>query len=320
MKEEIERGVSAPPKISVIVPVYNAEKYLHRCIDSILSQTFTDFELLLIDDGSKDKSGAICDEYALKDSRVRVFHKENGGVSSARNVGLDNACGEWISFVDSDDWIALGYLKNLYDQPGGDMRLSLFWIENADKTSYSSAPLAIYNQSLTLQQSIDQLYSRFWNICCNLYRFDIINKLNLRFKDGFSMGEDTFFNYGYLSNSVSISICRYFDYHYQQDNINSLSKQAHTIEEIQMFAAMTTDTFSKFPDGIDLASARRALGYFIIEQLLIIKGGRKTLHNYCQRHQAVKEALLDNRTGIRRCMLNCFLRLGFYRIAQIIHG
>ena len=93
------------PKISVIVPVYNTEKYLHRCIDSILDQTFTDFELLLIDDGSTDSSGTICDEYAAKDSRVRVFHKENGGVSSARNMGLDNAYGEWITFVDSDDYL-----------------------------------------------------------------------------------------------------------------------------------------------------------------------------------------------------------------------
>lgn len=79
------------PLISVIVPVYNTEKYLHRCIDSILAQTFTDFELLLIDDGSKDNSGKICDEYAAKDSRVRVFHKENGGASSARYMGLNNA-------------------------------------------------------------------------------------------------------------------------------------------------------------------------------------------------------------------------------------
>lgn len=102
------------PKISVIVPVYNTEKYLHRCIDSILAQTFTDFELLLIDDGSKDSSGTICDEYAAKDARVRVFHKENGGVSSARNLGLDQAKGEWITFVDSDDWIhALMYKKML---------------------------------------------------------------------------------------------------------------------------------------------------------------------------------------------------------------
>lgn len=100
------------PIISVIVPVYNTEKYLHRCIDSILAQTFTDFELLLIDDGSKDNSGAICDEYATIDNRVRVFHKDNGGVCSARNVGLDNAIGEWVTFCDSDDWVFDSWLEN----------------------------------------------------------------------------------------------------------------------------------------------------------------------------------------------------------------
>lgn len=105
----------ASPKISVIVPVYNAEKYLHRCIDSILAQTFTDFELLLIDDGSKDNSGKICDEYVDMDSRVRVLHKENGGVSSARNMGLEHACGKWITFVDSDDWIEPTMYEMMYD-------------------------------------------------------------------------------------------------------------------------------------------------------------------------------------------------------------
>ena len=93
------------PKVSVIVPVYNVEKYLHRCIDSILAQSFTDFELLLVNDGSKDKSGEICDEYAAKDSRVRVFHKENGGVTSARKLGFDSSVGEYVLFVDSDDYL-----------------------------------------------------------------------------------------------------------------------------------------------------------------------------------------------------------------------
>lgn len=93
------------PTISVIVPVYNVEKYLPRCIDSILNQTFSDFEILLIDDGSSDNSGNICNEYAKRDSRIKVFHKKNGGVSSARNLGLDNAKGKWTIFVDSDDWI-----------------------------------------------------------------------------------------------------------------------------------------------------------------------------------------------------------------------
>lgn len=102
------------PQISIIVPVYNVEQYLPQCIDSILDQTFSDFELLLIDDGSPDKSGEICDEYAKKDNRIRVFHKENGGVSSARNLGLDNAESEWVTFVDADDWISKKYIENLY--------------------------------------------------------------------------------------------------------------------------------------------------------------------------------------------------------------
>lgn len=106
--------------VSIIVPVYNTEKYLKQCIDSILSQKYTDFELLLIDDGSTDRSGDICDEYAKKDSRIRVFHKVNGGVSSARNMGLENAQGEWVTFVDSDDKIEVTFLfticENVSDQ------------------------------------------------------------------------------------------------------------------------------------------------------------------------------------------------------------
>lgn len=102
------------PLISIIVPVYNAEKTLNRCVDSIVVQTFTNWELLLINDGSKDHSGEICDKYALKDSRIRVFHTENGGVASARQVGLDYSCGEYVIHVDSDDWIEPTMLKELY--------------------------------------------------------------------------------------------------------------------------------------------------------------------------------------------------------------
>ena len=116
------------PKISVIVPVYNVERYLRRCIDSILAQTFTDFELLLIDDGSKDSSGEICDEYAAKDSRIIVFHKENGGVSSARNVGLDNVRGEWVAFVDADDKISDGYFHICEEHENADVVVKPFYI------------------------------------------------------------------------------------------------------------------------------------------------------------------------------------------------
>lgn len=103
------------PLVSVVVPVYKVEKYIERCVDSILNQTYKNLEILLIDDGSPDKSGEICDSYALKDKRVRVIHKNNGGLSDARNVGIDISKGKYITFVDSDDWIEKTYIEELYD-------------------------------------------------------------------------------------------------------------------------------------------------------------------------------------------------------------
>lgn len=102
------------PLISIIIPVYNVEKYLHRCLDSILAQTLKEYEVLLIDDGSNDSSALICDEYASRDRRFKVIHKENKGVSNARNIGIENSVGEYIVFIDSDDWVASDYLKVLY--------------------------------------------------------------------------------------------------------------------------------------------------------------------------------------------------------------
>lgn len=109
-----ERTESGKPEISIIVPVYQVEKYLNECIDSILAQTFTDFELILVDDGSPDNCPALCDAAAKRDSRVRVIHKQNGGVSTARNAGLDAAQGNWIAFVDSDDTAAPEYLEKMH--------------------------------------------------------------------------------------------------------------------------------------------------------------------------------------------------------------
>ena len=107
------------PCISVIVPIYKVEPYLRKCVDSILNQTYRNLEVILVDDGSPDKCGEICDEYAQKDSRVKVIHKENGGVSDARNVGLDVCTGEYITFVDSDDWIEQEHIHSMYSAVQG---------------------------------------------------------------------------------------------------------------------------------------------------------------------------------------------------------
>lgn len=123
-------------KVSIIVPIYNLEKYVRHCVDSILVQTYTDFELLLIDDGSKDGSGKICDEYAELDSRIHVFHKENGGLCSARNHGLDKARGEWIMYVDGDDWLEPDTLELLLlkaEETGADIVFADFWFDFSDR-------------------------------------------------------------------------------------------------------------------------------------------------------------------------------------------
>ena len=100
--------------VSIIVPVYKAEKYIHQCIDSLLAQTYRNIEVILVDDGSPDHCGKICDEYAAKDSRVKVIHQQNGGVSAARNTGIAHSRGEWIAFVDADDSVTCAYIEPLY--------------------------------------------------------------------------------------------------------------------------------------------------------------------------------------------------------------
>jgi len=192
------------PQISVIVPVYNTEKYLHQCVDGILSQSFTDFELLLIDDGSTDGSGVICDAYAEKDKRVRVFHKENGGVSSARNLGLDKAKGEWIYFPDSDDIT----VENAFDammklvSKGVDYVMCGYEVyDEGGNCTYAISERK--RQVITRDEALMEMFAPsdyryqgyLWN---KLYRVSIIRDNNLRFVKGIKFNEDRLFNVEYL--------------------------------------------------------------------------------------------------------------------------
>ena len=197
---------STTPTISVIVPVYNAEKYLRRCIDSVLAQTYADFELLLIDDGSKDKSGEICDEYAQKDARVRVFHKENGGVSSARNLGLDNAKGEWVTFVDSDDYIKSRFLESAIINAHSDLVIGdSLWLDANDKI------VACDNFSFTnlsKEEILEKyLYSGAFTVPWGkLYSHSIIANYSIRFNTELRFAEDLCFVYQYLLYVKEIQI------------------------------------------------------------------------------------------------------------------
>lgn len=207
------------PLISIIVPVYNAEKYIAHCIDSILSQTFANFEALLVNDGSTDESGKICDDYAKKNDRVRVIHKENGGVSSARNKGLDNATGNWICFIDSDDWVSTSYLQNFINAADEDTQLVLqsFWHEN--ETKQTSIPVYLpdciinYNFELvSFLESAKNVHNGFlWH---RMFKRAIIEKEKVRFAVGVSFAEDGWFFYQYLKTVQHFVLTSAIGYHY----------------------------------------------------------------------------------------------------------
>lgn len=202
-------------KVSVIVPVYNAEKYLRRCIDSIRAQTFTDFELLLVDDGSTDTSGKICDEYAKKDNRIRVFHKENGGVSSARNVGLDNAKGEWICFCDADDWVSVNWMKDFSASFSEDVDFILAGFISV----YDGKEMIIYQDFFSSKEELvancgtKEIWGYLW---CKCFKQSIINKYRLRFNVNFKIWEDASFIYEYAKYVNKFEVLKSAEYIYNR--------------------------------------------------------------------------------------------------------
>lgn len=220
------------PLVSIIVPVYNAEKYLNRCIDSILSQTMTDFELLLIDDGSKDNSGRICDEYAEKDDRVRVFHKPNGGVSSARNLGLDNAKGKWITFVDADDRCSCDYLEHLLSKVDDDTDLIISYAVICDSTGEKAEVYPEYRVNATNFERLFVDSDMHWHTSpwAKLYRASIIYENSLRFNEMMHIGEDADFLFSFMLITDKIYVSSDTDYYYTCDVSGSLTKRINTID------------------------------------------------------------------------------------------
>ena len=231
------------PKISVIVPVYKAEAYLHRCVDSLLAQTFTDFEILLIDDGSPDRSGEICDEYERKDDRVRVFHKENGGVSSARKMGLDNAKGEYVCFVDSDDWVEEEMFTTILNSFRSRKKIDiLFWgfqcdnsqvqngkkrrkIKNDLKYIYSDTTESILGSIFLLENK--KIFGWTWN---KLFRLEIIKSKKIRFDESISLQEDHLFTLNYVRYITDLMVKPYYPYHYRILENSLMSRRRNYVE------------------------------------------------------------------------------------------
>lgn len=216
------------PIISVIVPVYNVEKYLHRCVDSILAQTFTDFELLLIDDGSTDNSGKICDEYAEKDKCVRVFHEKNGGASSARNIGIDYSRGEYIVFIDSDDYVAVNYLGDLItyamDKNASLVLQSPIRIYSDNKMVFNHLDEFFYMGKNGLKAFIKDGFLMYSEPHSKLFQSDIIKEYNILFPKGVIIGEDGIFLAQYLQYVENIFISDKHGYYYSKYGSSVQSK------------------------------------------------------------------------------------------------
>lgn len=220
--------------VSIIVPAYNCIKSLECCVGSIRQQTYTSFELILVDDGSADGSGELCDKFAAEDTRIRVIHKPNGGVSSARNAGIDAVTGEYITFCDSDDYLEPDYLETLVQAAEANPDCGHIWCCFQTVTGYqkeNAAPNYTYAKSLlryTLQEymSLHEMWldAEPWN---KLYRTDIVQTAKVRFPEDLSLGEDWLFNLAYIDASANEKIVVVTKplYNYMRGNDESLDSK-----------------------------------------------------------------------------------------------
>lgn len=231
------------PQVSIIIPVYNSEKYLRMTIESLLNQTYKDFEIILVDDGSVDASGKLCDDLSLTDRRIVVIHKENGGVSSARNVGIENARGELISFVDHDDYVFSDYLMTMVNEIEEYDLLQSFSLGGPRNTIKTCKRFAL-DKTKTLKcikgDNGDVVFpevdmnnmATIWN---QLYKKEVIDKYQLRFRS--IQSEDELFSYEYMMYANSIKKIHYQGYFFVS-NMDSLGSKHNYIAEYNYIELM----------------------------------------------------------------------------------
>lgn len=290
------------PYLSIIVPIYNAEMYIRQCLDSILNQTFTDFELILVDDGSPDNCPSICDEYRSKDSRVKVVHKKNEGLVNARKSGLEIAVGEYIGYVDSDDWIeptmyeCMCEKAILYDV---DIVICDFLYDYPSYEIRSSQPISdgYYDKSALKNEIYPYmlfsgvffkfgLYPALWN---KIYRRDILKSNQFNVSEDIRMGEDVACIYSCLLDSQGIFILKNkFMYHYRQ--IPSSMKRKYDDRFFERILILYDDlarNFSRFSDLYNIKNQQNT--YFAYMVLLSVDNELSTanLENIFERKRNI---------------------------------
>ena len=235
-------------RITIIIPVYNVERFLCQCLDSIINQTYTNLEIILVDDGSPDNCGSICDEYAAKDSRIIVVHKPNGGLSAARNEGIIRATGDWIAFVDSDDWCEPDFYEQLLQSCRGkqaDIILSGGRILELEKKSKIERHFP-ENFYFTEREHITNLMSNWSSFASpwdKMFRGELIKKNKLQYDVGCKVFEDVLFNFQAFDCATSLIGCPVVGYHNrvtstgitQSFNLNKFKESYYVVEKMHNY-------------------------------------------------------------------------------------
>ncbi len=279
--------------VSVIVPVYKVEKYLEKCIESILAQTYKDFELILVDDGSPDNSGAICDEYAKKDSRIKVIHKENGGASSARNTGIEVAQGEFINFIDSDDIIpvdSLAKLINLQKKNNADLVCCGYELQHLNNKIEKFVFFDKFVNFCAMDNDDCNIFLSplFHGPCFKLFRNNILKENSVVFDETVFYGEDTIFVYEYLSKCNSVQCGNEVVYNYLKNDQSTTNRGHKNIGEyMTKCARVQIDFFDKLNvSSIQLAYCKTCV---ILVSLAILADQLNTFYSTKKMREDVKK-------------------------------
>lgn len=268
------------PLISIIVPIYNIEQYLRQCINSVLDQSFTDYELILVDDGSPDNCGTICDEYAAKDKRIIVIHKENGGVSAARNAGLDIAAGEYIYFLDGDDFIDNNLLQTVYARLRADVDMLIFNYRDFHDNGMTVERKFHGPQTFDLQEKEKKRqfilreilpYKVGWEPWNRIYSRDIIEKYHVRYETGEYYAEDLYFFLCYSAHANKIVTIEDSLYNYRIRNGSTMSKQKNCLHlgRYNELGKALLAYFRKWDECSFLAEDFHTIHYMLVASRLI---------------------------------------------------
>lgn len=289
--------------------IYNVEKYINKSINSILAQTFKDFELICIDDGSTDSSGKVCDEYAQKDSRVKVFHKQNGGVASARQFGYDTMSGEFSIHCDPDDWTEPNMLSELYDnaiQNKADIVIADFYT-NTDINQKKIEQKASKNGLECINQILSgRLHGSLWN---KLIRNEFIKKYNINFIPGINYCEDELINLQILKHFPRISYLpkAFYHYYYRVNGlVNNDSKSKKRVEESYNLLELQANLLSGYNCSRGLLNRKIKLKYDQLSSILYSKSEFKNSH------QVTFQDIFISNIILRHKIILMIAKIGFY--------